>query len=295
MSNSTLETAWRRQQQWSEQANRFKNTLSNWRSIVLGLSILAALSGTVSGVIGSDSPFYLPTAILAAVAAAIAPIAAKLRLGSEDTSRWIRARSASEAFKAEIYQFRTQVGDYSGEEAISKLSNAIKRISESVEGIPSLRTPQAPIEDEKLKDLSIDEYLEVRVKTQINDYYRPKANDHAQKANRFRHLHLYLMLFGAVLGAISAFIKVEIGPWIAVVTTITSSILAHAAAGRHDELAIGYHATANRLEEISNLWSDKVLDGSPTPEQKTALVAACEEAISSENQSWHAKFSKVKS
>ncbi len=295
MSRNTLEIAWRRQKQWSERATRFKNALSYWRSFVLGLSIVAAVFGTVSGMVGSDHTFHLPSTILAAVAAAIAPILAKLRLGPEDTSRWVRARSASEAFKAEIYQFRTRVGDYSGEQATDNFSSAIERISKSVEDISSIPIPEPSIDDDKLKDLSINEYLESRVMSQIHDYYRRKADEHAQKANIFRNLHLYLMLLGAVLGAVSAFVRIEIGPWIAVVTTITSSIMAHSAAGRHDELAIGFRATANRLEEITNRWKDKVLDDHPTLEQKTSLITACEDVISNENQSWHARFSKAKS
>ncbi len=295
MSKNTLEAASRRQKQWSERANRFKSSLSYWRSLVLCLSILVAILGTFSGSLNPDSTLHFATGVLAAVAAAITPILAKFRLGPTETSKWIRSRSASEAIKAEIFQFRARVGDYRGEEALDNFSSVIGRISKSVEDIPSTLIPETSIDKDALRDLSINEYLDSRVMSQIHDYYRPKAIKHAQTADRYRTLHLILMLCGAVLGAVSAFIKVGMGPWIAVVTTITSSVMAHAAAGRHDELAIGFRATANRLEEIANRWKDKVMDVPPTVEQKTTLVAACEEAISSENQSWHAKFGKVKS
>lgn len=294
MGKNTLETALRRQKQWSERANRFKSSLSRWRSLVLILSVFVAILGTVSGVLDPETTLHFMAGILTAIVAAVIPLLAKLRLGPTDVSKWIRSRSASEAIKAEIFQFRSRVGEYSGEDATDNLSAAIEKISRSVEDIPSVAAPEFTVDSEKLKDLSINEYIESRVMSQINDYYRPKANLHAQTADRYRKVHLVLMLFGAVLGAVSAFTKVGMGPWIAVVTTITSSVMAHAAAGRYDELAIGFHATANRLEEITNRWKDKMLDSHPTLEQKTALVAACEEAISSENQSWHAKFSKVK-
>lgn len=161
-----------------------------------------------------------------------------------------------------------------------------------MEDISVIQFPDPIIEDDKLQELSIDEYIQTRVKSQIEKYYRPKGSMHSNKADQLRNLHMYLMLFAALLGGVSTFITIGIGPWIAVVTTITSSVLAYAAAGRHDELAIGFRATANRLEEVINYWQDKMSDKKPTLEQMTTLVAECEEAISSENQSWHAKFNK---
>jgi len=292
MSKNTLETAWRRQKQWSERANRFKISLTYWRLMVLGLSIFAAVCATVSGFLEQSSLSHRITSFLIAVSAALAPIFAKFRLSRENTSRWIRARSASEAFKSEIFQFRTRTGDYAGQNAMGNFSSATRRISESVEDILSTPLSEPTVENVKLSDLSIDEYLEIRVKNQIDNYYRPKSNYHAQKAAQFRNAHFFLMLFGAILGALSIFVEVGIGPWVAVITTITSSLLAYAAAGRHDELTIGFRATANRLEEIHNNWKDKILENEPTEKQGSALVVECEEVISSENQSWNAKFSK---
>ncbi len=292
MSTKTLETAWRRQKQWSERANDLKSSLHNWRLTVLGLSIFAAICGTASGVANTEGKYHILTGVLTALSAGIVPVLVKFRLGQEDISKWVRARSASEAFKAEIFQYRTRVGAYTSDDAVDNFSSAIKQISASVEDISSSQAAQPVVEPEKLQELSIEEYIETRVKNQIEKYYRPKANLHAQKANQFRNLHMYLMLFAAVLGAISAFVTVGMGPWIAVVTTVTSSVMAYAAAGRHDELTIGFRATANRLEEIINYWHDKMSGHEPTLQQKSKLVAECEEAISTENQSWHAKFIK---
>lgn len=292
MSTKTLETAWRRQKQWSERANRLKNSLHFWRLTVLGLSIVTAVCGTASGIADPEGMSHLIAAILTALIAGTVPILIKFRLRQEDISKWVRARSASEAFKAEIFQYRTGVGNYSSEAAVENFSSAIRQISESVEDISSIQVTEPTIEDEILKELSINEYVDIRVKNQIEKYYRPKADMHKKKANQFRNLHMVLMLFAASLGALSTVFPIGMGPWIAVVTTITSSVMAYAAAGRHDELSIGFRATANRLEEIVNYWQDKMCEQKTTLQQMTTLVAECEEAISTENQSWHAKFTK---
>ncbi len=292
MSTNTLKTAWRRQKQWSERANRLKSSLHYWRLTVLGLSIVAAVCGTASGIADPEGTNHLIASLLTALTAGTVPILVKFRLGQEDISKWVRARSASEAFKAEIFQYRTGVGNYSSEVAVENFISVIRRISESVEDISSIQVTEPTIEDEKLKKLSINEYVDIRAKSQIEKYYRPKADMHKKKANQFRNLHMALMLLAASLGALSTVFPIGMGQWIAVVTTITSSVMAYAAAGRHDEISIGFRATANRLEEVVNYWQDKMYKQKPTLQQMTTLVAECEEAISTENQSWHAKFSK---
>lgn len=103
MSTKTLETAWRRQKIWSEKANRLKKSLQNWCLTVLGLSIFAAVCGTASGISNPGDKFHFITSIATAISAGVAPILAKFRLGQEEVSKWVRARSASEAFKAEIF------------------------------------------------------------------------------------------------------------------------------------------------------------------------------------------------
>ncbi len=290
MSSDTLKTAWRRQQQWSAIANRYKGLLTQWRIIVLSLVTSAAVCGTSSGAVEADGA-RTALGILAAVAAACAPILSKQLLGQRSTARWVRARSASEAFKAEIFRYRTRTGVYSKDDATQTLSAESKKISESVADLADVQMPDIEIDAAELGELSIDGYVEHRVRDQI-DYYGTRARDHSATAERYRNLHLLLMLVAAVMGTVSAFVDVQLGPWVAVVTTATAGLIAHASAGRHDELAIAFSATGNRLQEAVDLWTDRPAKSKPTPEERNEFVQTCEAAISSENQSWHAKLSE---
>ena len=290
---STLESAWRRQQQWSMAADRCKRSLQGWRLTVLMLAIVSSVAGTWSGAVPPGTTARIILCMFAALTAAVAPVLARFFVGPDRISQWVRARSASEAFKSEAFRFRTRTGDYAGADATERRTAAIQRISKSVESIPVPTLEEIVVDEEKLAPLSIEAYLEQRVLNQIDTYYRPKAEHHAHRASIYRNLHFWLMLLGAILLALSTFADVGLGPWIAVITTITSSVLAHAAAGRHDELVLTFRATANRLEEITNNWRDTPRDREATSAEKADLVSACEDGISTENQSWHAKFASL--
>jgi len=289
MGDSTLKSAWRRQKEWSETANQLKASISFWRKAVLFLAVAASVFGTWSGYFQVDSDGHLLTSALAAVAAGVAPVIVQLRLGKSNIEQWIRARSASEAYKAEIFQYRTRARSRGEDNRNGNLSEAMRKISQSVNDIPSVGPRETSISDEMLDDLSIAEYVDRRVKQQIQDYYRPKAQHHAQIADRYRSVHFALMVVGAALGGVSAVANVGVGSWIAVVTTVAASVSAYNEAGRHDYLAISFRATANRLEEIINPWLDTA-QKQPSPQDIDELVAECENVISIEDQSWHAKF-----
>lgn len=283
--------AWRRQKDWSETANRLKDKFFLWNKVVYILAAIAAIAGTISTYFEAGSNPYVFASSIAAISAVISPIIAKMRLDPIQNKRWIRARSASEAYKSEIFLYRTKIGAYGNPDRSDKLNEAITLIDETVKDIQRFNTQSVSISEDMLVDLSISDYFESRVEKQIEKYYRPRAIHHGRLSQRYRSYHLILMLIGATLGAIAAITQLGVGPWIAVVTTITSSILAYGAAGRHDYLALSYTATANRLEELMSTWQDTPDKDKMSPEHSSALVSRCEEAISVENKSWYAKLS----
>lgn len=291
MGTNTLEIAWQRQKDWSETANRLKNSFFAWNKVFYTLTAIAALAGTISTYFTTGTYPYVFTTLLATIAAVMSPIIAKMRLDPKHSKQWLRARSASEAYKSEIFQFRTLVGKYGEEDRSQALVEAISIIDSSVADIHAFNAQKVNILEEMVDDLSIAEYFDNRIKRQIKDYYRPNTKHHGDLSRRYQTYHLILMLFSAIIGAIATVTHLGLGPWIAVVTTITSSLLAYGAAGRHDYLALSYAATANRLEEILVTWQDSEIEEEISLEQRTALVNKCEEVISIENQSWHAKLS----
>lgn len=285
-----LRAARNRQEAWSRTADRHKRSLTRWRRVVLLLAAMAAIAGTSSAYFDVDSFLRTALSIIASVSALVSPLIVRLRLGPDEMAKWILARSKSEELKSELYFFLTRAGPYvsaSDEMRRMRLCDALSEIDQNAETIVP-DPPRHPSPSQDPQNLSISEYLKLRVDEQINGFYRPKSAYHAAVAERLRHVHFVLMLLGAVLGGIAATgnVEVALGPWIAVATTLASSTLAHSAAGRHEYLALTYHTTASRLEELRIKFTGR----EPTPENRTQAVMACEAVISNENERWHAKL-----
>jgi SMODS and SLOG-associating 2TM effector domain 1 len=75
--------------------------------------------------------------------------------------------------------------------------------------------------------------------------------------------------------------------WVPVLTTIGAALLAHAAAAHYSDDAIAFTRTADRLEYL------RAARGVGQAETVTDadFVAACEDAILTENKGWMAKWS----
>lgn len=284
----TLETAWKRQAQWSNTANRLKRNYERWRLVVLFLATLAAILGVWSSQVASQ-PLTQALSALAAVAAALSPFVVNAKLTSSDLHTWVRARSASEAIKSAIYQYLTS-GASNREKNLSEAQN---KILHSVHDLSPDPRPSEPPRRAILADLSADDYLTKRVEEQINQYYLPTSARHTAAATMYKRIHLSLMLSGTVIGAANGVYGIpEVGPWIAVLSTIAAGVLAHLAAGRQEYLALSYHATADRLQDLRDEWVDGLGGKTPSSRAVGALVKRCEEVISNQNQDWHARLTQ---
>src|ERR1700741_3581038 len=110
-----LASVWDKQSVWSQAANNLKQSLFRARTTCLLLTILAAVLATVAVQIASISDLTALTArILAAGAALSMGLVALMQKATnrERVHDWTRARSASEALKAETYTFLAGVAPY---------------------------------------------------------------------------------------------------------------------------------------------------------------------------------------
>ncbi|MGH8510764.1 MAG: hypothetical protein ACREUD_07450 [Gammaproteobacteria bacterium] len=57
--------------------------------------------------------------------------------------------------------------------------------------------------------------------------------------------------------------------WVAVLTTMAGALGAHIEAARFDQLAIGYRATAARLEALRDEWNDRLSREPPVKHKRT--------------------------
>jgi len=96
------------------------------------------------------------------------------------------------------------------------------------------------------QNLTVDQYIYIRLNDQINEYYRKNVNDYIKKINKAKKSSAIFSMLGIFLGALG-FTGWTAG-WVAFFTTVTASISGYVYANRFQYLIISYQATCNRLE-----------------------------------------------
>ena len=239
--SQALADVWRDHRQWSHAAGRLKRRIILWRSIALGFAILGAVLATLATQVGPTSALGRALSLTAAVALAVVPAIRGARLGKDRIEAWTRARSVSEALKAETYLYLTQTPPHDKEDREGELLKKADRLLGQVGDLAG-ETVGMPDADKPLPDVyDIDSYLRIRVQPQISTYYQPQAAKQQQRLSLFRGIEFALSVLAALLGAVAAATHLDdVGVWVAVVTTVGAAITAHIAAARYEHLVISY-------------------------------------------------------
>ncbi|MEV6660164.1 DUF4231 domain-containing protein [Nocardia fluminea] len=283
-----LNTLWQRRTRWSSTATRMKRRLDRVRLTVLFLGSWGAIAtaSTTTVLRSAGTPARI-VALSGAVALAVATFLTAQYLTAESTRRWTRARAVSEGIKHRILTFRA-IGDAQQAERLQADIDGIEQSAEDL--LPVL----APGDDaaEAPRSMRPDEYVRDRVGAQIDGYYLPAARRYSARATWLRRAAIGLGLAATIVAAINTGAGAEtsgrIAPWVAVMTTLSGSLLAYLAGKRYDFLVMTYLATADRLRRRLDRWRTA---GSPTDRVRWAeFVADCENTISLENASWMAKW-----
>ena len=199
-------------------------------------------------------------------------------------------RAVGERLKAEIYLYLTRTPPYGsdphrllGAKVQSITSSVSDLLGETVGVTPSPRSPP-PVHD-------MSSYVQHRVRGQITAYYRPQGAEAQKRMQRARNCVFALALLGAALGGVASAVgsdsaATSISAWVAVTTTLSGAVAAHAASAHYQQNAITYLQTARQLEQLVNEWEDQAAAGAGSPDADVQLVQLCEDVISTENQSW---------
>jgi hypothetical protein len=297
-SDSTSAFAWGQYRVWAATSREIKATLTAWQLRVLIIFLAGAILGTFSDQISNWSHALSQIlGYLSAIALGLAALFSKEILGPTKYQAWIRARSAAEALKSQVYLFLMKAPPYLGNKSDEILVNKVEEINEDVQDM----TATTISDDEKRKDLpsdtlSIEDYIEIRVSEQIKKFYNPKAKKHGAIAKCGGSIGLALGIVGVILGIIKG-ADIEplaniAGGWIAVVSTATTSVAAYIYAGRHQYLSISYQATARQLEAILAKWRAISKSNASTAE-RNQFIQDCENTISIENSAWMMAHKKI--
>ena len=271
----------RDQKIWSATANSLKNGIRDARLIVLAITILVAIVETLGAQIHTaHSCLAAMFGYAGALGLAIAAVIRQRSLEHDRERAWILARSSSEAFKRELYLFRTSTGPYATGNPAETLLEKRAEILSKLEAVRKYCV-EPKTEVKKPGDLDTAAYLSDRItgeKGQIA-FYNGRASEYTSRQRLLRRAEFGLTLLGAFLGVgLTINLKQAFGGWLAVVTTIAGALAAHAVAQRYDQLIESYRVTAERLEAVVARW---IANGRTGP-----LVVPCEAILSEENQSW---------
>ncbi|MFI7670622.1 DUF4231 domain-containing protein [Nocardia sp. NPDC049526] len=281
---------WEKRIRWSHAATQMKLRIDRLRLTVLYLSSWGAVAAALTATVLRQSG--LPSRIVAATGAAAlagATYVGAQFLTSEAVRRWTRARAVSEGMRQQIFRFRAIPG------TVAQLRAEVEELEHAAEDLlrfldEATTTGPAP------GPLSPEQYASKRVEGQIANYYRPSALRYSARAQFLRRVAIALGLVATIAAsvdtAVSADAATRIAPWIAVLTTLSGSLVAFLASKRYDFLVVSYLATANRLQRLLDNWRTA---GSPTdPPRWTQFVDDCEDAIAIENGSWLAKWADAR-
>ena len=279
-----LAWAWAQQRVWSQTANRLKQRIDQARAVALVLAIAAAtLAVAAVQVAGLASWAGRTLGAAAAISAGLGPMSQR-RAGTEQIRAWTRARSASEALKTEVYSYLAGGSAYAGDDRVRHLGEATRGIVADVADLQRLSLGITADGKPVPAVTGIDTYISKRVNAQITGYYRPKAALYEQRVKQLRTVGDLLAVVVVVFAGVAASFDVAgLAAWVPVATTAGTSVIAYVAAARYDHQIIEFLRTAQQLDGLLGSRAD-------TPTGNAALVDACEDKISIENQGWMARW-----
>ena len=293
--NSALKYIWSQYRTWAITARAYKNKVSRWREIVLLLSIIGAIIGTLSqqlpawGLIAQSSGWTRGLGLISGAALGLAAFFSKEIFSPDPETKAVRARAAAEAFKSQAYLLATGTPPYDAIATPEELFAKPEKVKKAVENLAPLSiTDEQKIERLPSVPMPVEEYVKQRVDQQIN-FYSLHTSANAKKLATNRGLSLALGAVAVVLGVLAT-TYASVATWVAVISTITAAIAARQYAGRYQFMIISYQAAGERLEALKARWEieRRMQTGRATDNN---FILACEEAISAENSAWMAEWS----
>ena len=259
------------------------------RSNLYLASVGAALGTASVTVVGWREWLASLLAALAAVALALIPVLG--RSASSDMVRdWTRVRSVSEALKTEMYTYLAAVAPYRGPDRIRHL---LDRVDDVIAEAGDLTRYTVGVEAEARSLPAVRDvptYLEVRVKRQIDGYYRPRAREIHQTLATVGRVQVALAALAAALAAVTGFYPaVRLSAWAGVITTVAAAVATYVAAERYEYQEVEFTRTIDQLTWLTLRYQH----GSRGQDAEDEFVAGCERVISIQNDAWMVKLSSA--
>jgi hypothetical protein len=283
-----LGEVWREQAGWSRAADRMKDGIARARLAALVIVVLVAVFGTTAAALGDAlHPLGRWLAVLAAVGSVSLPPLRKLWSGTR-LQNWTRARSVSEAMKADVYLWLARVRPFTDDADAATLRDRIDRLRGDAADLASAAERCTPVARDLPAVHDLSTYFDVRVGGQYAEYYRPRVREIERRLGWFRAVGFVLGAIGAVLGGAAVLLATSFAAWIAVVSTVATAVAVHVSATRYEFQRIEFARTAEELRRIKTRAEQLGV----AEQELHRLARRAERVISIENQGWMAKLAE---
>jgi hypothetical protein len=274
---TTVAEVWREANEWSGVADRLQRTLKLRRATVLALSLLGSVSSAAAVLAATGGAWQRWLLFVGAFSVAAAAVV-RGTLGLRPAHRWTLARATSEELKTQVFLVLTGATDAFPAE--------VGRIRRAAEPITAELLRQSPAEPPALPDVvDLSGYIELRVRDQLNNYYRPKIGALMDRLRWGRTAELGLLLCGSLLAAAAAaWQDASAAVWVPVLTTAGATVAAHTAAAHYESQLAQFISTSRRLRTL--------LDGDH-PDDLPAYALEVEEILGQEHQGWMTKLDEA--
>lgn len=297
-----LVSAWQRLLDYDRISTGQKSAYQRTRSWI----IILGLFTTAAAVFNTYVPF-LESALR--ITLIIMPIATVLLMNYASqfagSTVWLQHRASAEIIRSQIYRYRMGVGDYQGKSSRERqyiLLNSIQDINRQVSNQDSPPHTQIPVEeviaavtqktnapdtDDGFSPLSVDNYIQWRVRPQL-DWYTQKIQNDYRNMRRERIWSLVVSGAGSILAAM--------GEMFAALVAVTTAM--GVALNRRAELRMYgatysiYHWAANTLQDELDEWNI-LPESERTEDAVSTFVLRVEGIFSEEREMWRDQATQI--
>mmetsp|Transcript_17632 Transcript_17632/g.24807 ORF Transcript_17632/g.24807 Transcript_17632/m.24807 type:complete len:346 (+) Transcript_17632:191-1228(+) len=202
LSEDKVQLLWDRYRRWNLVAKGSRADIERWRFIILLCTITGAVCTTLGTQLPSDIAWIL--SLFGGILLGYVPRIKQNYTSPQRVDEMVRTRTVAEAIKAEIFLYRTGITPYDKPGAATILMNKIDTIDDGVQDLRHLYV-MCPADGKPVPPtLTRTSYIDMRVKKQINGYFRREAHIMAKRGRRYA-------LAAKGLSSLAAFVGLVVG------------------------------------------------------------------------------------
>eukprot|EP00521_Asterionellopsis_glacialis_P002820 CAMPEP_0195250944 /NCGR_PEP_ID=MMETSP0706-20130129/2991_1 /TAXON_ID=33640 /ORGANISM="Asterionellopsis glacialis, Strain CCMP134" /LENGTH=294 /DNA_ID=CAMNT_0040302991 /DNA_START=35 /DNA_END=916 /DNA_ORIENTATION=- len=283
LSDDKVQLLWNRFRRWNSVAVKKREDIEFWRRMTLICTISGSICTTLASQLSGDLSWGF--SLFGGLILGVIPQIKQNQTSPTKVDEWIRSRTVAEHIKGQIYLYRAGVKPYDKSSmATQTLMDKIDEIDDDAQDLRQYYVicvadgkPAPPMLDRNA-------YIDLRVKPQIENFFRREAKRLATRGRRFDLLIKFLTVLAATVGFIVGssggmesgagdasgtfmtiihYIANNLGVWVAVITTASAALSAQIGETNPYEKSALYSNAAQHLEDLYLTLDDETVPGTP--------------------------------